>query len=254
MNMPATAAKAYEALRRAIIEQALVPGTRLPEDELAAQFGVSRTPIREVLTRLQNEGLVEAGPRRTATVAQPSLSEARKVFEVRRALEREAVRLVAHRWAPVCAHRLETIVKQEEQARAAKDARSAIRLAGDFHLALAEMADNFLLERYLGETVSRCSVILAVHSRPHSEDCAISEHRDILNKLNKGSADAAMQSMDAHIDGIVQRASLDTGERTPEPLANVLGRYAAALDAPPAAKASHTKKAASAAPTKRKAR
>ncbi len=258
MNMPATAAKAYEALRRAIIEQALVPGTRLPEDELAAQFGVSRTPIREVLTRLQNEGLVEAGPRRTATVAQPSLSEARKVFEVRRALEREAVRLVARRWAPVCAHRLEAIVKQEEQARAAKDARSAIRLAGDFHLALAEMADNFLLERYLGETVSRCSVILAVHSRPHSEDCAISEHRDILNKLSKGSAEAAMQSMDAHIDGIVQRASLDTGERTPEPLADVLGRYASALEQPPAspkgAKPPRAKKATSPSPAKRKAR
>lgn len=258
MNMPATAAKAYEALRRAIIEQALLPGTRLPEDELAAQFGVSRTPIREVLTRLQNEGLVDAGPRRTATVAQPSLSEARKVFEVRRALEREAVRLVARRWQPVCAHRLEAIVKQEEAARASKDTRSAIRLAGDFHLALAEMADNFLLERYLGETVSRCSVILAVHSRPHSEDCAISEHRDILNKLSKGSAEAAMQSMDAHIDGIVQRASLDTSERTPEPLADVLGRYASALEQPPAtpkrAQTSRVKKGTNPAPSKRRAR
>ena len=168
MNMPATAAKAYEALRRAIIEQALAPGTRLPEDELAAQFGVSRTPIRAVLARLQSEGLVHAGPRRTATVAEPSLAEARKVFEVRRALEREAVRLVARCWAPGCARRLETIVKQEEQARQARDGAASIRLAGDFHLALAEMADNFLLHRYLAETVSRCSVILAVHSRPHS--------------------------------------------------------------------------------------
>jgi DNA-binding GntR family transcriptional regulator len=235
MDMPSTAAKAYEALRRAIIEQALTPGTRLPEDELAAQFGVSRTPIRAVLARLQSEGLVRAGPRRTATVAEPSLAEARNVFEVRRALEREAVRLVSRRWTPVCAHRLDAIVKQEEKARAQKDPAAAIRLAGDFHLALAEMADNFLLERYLSETVSRCSVILAVHSRPHSEDCAISEHRDILDKLAAGSATAAMQSMDAHIDGIVHRASLNTGERTPEPLADVLGRYAAALDLRPAA-------------------
>lgn len=234
MDMPSTAAKAYEALRRAIIEQAIAPGTRLPEDELAVQFGVSRTPIRAVLARLQTEGLVVAGPRRTATVAEPSLAEARKVFEVRRALEREAVRLVARCWTPGCAHRLEAIVKQEEQARQARDSAASIRLAGDFHLALAELADNFLLHRYLAETVSRCSVILAVHSRPHSDDCAISEHRHIIDKLRTGSAGEAVDAMDAHIDGIVQRASLDTGERQPKPLAEVLGRYAAALDLRPA--------------------
>lgn len=228
--MPPSAAKAYEALRRAIIEQAIPPGMRLPEDELAAQFGVSRTPIRAVLARLQSEGLVRAGPRRTATVAEPSLVEARKVFEVRRALEREAVRLVARCWSPSCARRLEGIVEEEEQARLARDAAASIRLAGDFHLALAEMADNFLLHRYLSETVSRCSVILAVHSRPHSEDCAISEHRGIIEKLAAGSERAAVEAMDAHIDGIVQRASLDTGEKKPEPLANVLGRYAAELE------------------------
>jgi DNA-binding GntR family transcriptional regulator len=236
MDMPSTATRAYEALRRAIIEQAIAPGTRLPEDELAAQFGVSRTPIRAVLARLQSEGLVQAGPRRTATVAEPSLAEGRKVFEVRRALEREAVRLVARRWTSACACRLEEIVKQEEQARQAKDSAASIRLAGDFHLALADMADNFLLHRYLAETVSRCSVILAVHSRPHSDDCAISEHRQIIDRLSSGSAGEAVDAMDAHIDAIVQRASLETGERRPAPLSEVLGRYAAELEPRPATK------------------
>lgn len=237
MDMPSIATRAYEALRRAIIEQAIAPGTRLPEDELALQFGVSRTPIRAVLARLQSEGLVRAGPRRTATVAEPSLAEGRKVFEVRRALEREAVHLVSRRWTPACACRLEEIVRQEEQARQARDGAASIRLAGDFHLALAELADNFLLHRYLAETVSRCSVILAVHSRPHSDDCAISEHRDIIDRLNAGSADGAIDAMEAHIDAIVQRASLDTGERRPAPLAEVLGRYAAALELRPVPKA-----------------
>jgi len=237
MDMPSTAARAYEALRRAIIEQALAPGTRLPEDELAAQFGVSRTPIRAVLARLQSEGLVRTGPRRTATVAEPSLAEALRVFEVRRALEREAVRLVSRCWNGACARRLEAIVKQEEQARRAKDPAASIRLAGDFHLALAEMADNFLLHRYLTETVSRCSVILAVHSRPHSEDCAISEHRRIIDALSAGAAARAMDAMDAHIDAIVDRASLASGERPPESLSDVLGRYAVQLDLRPAAKA-----------------
>ncbi len=238
MDMPSATAKAYETLRRAIIEHAIAPGTRLPEDELAAQLGVSRTPIRAVLARLQNEGLVHAGPRRTATVAAPSLAEARKVFEVRRTLEREAVRLVSQRWTPACGHRLEAIVKQEEAARKTKDSAASIRLAGDFHLALADIADNFLLLRYLTETVSRCSVILAVHSRPHSDDCAISEHRDIIDKLTSGSTGEAVDAMAAHIDAIVSRASLDLGERRPAPLAEVLVRYAAELELKPEQKAS----------------
>ncbi|UUX94711.1 GntR family transcriptional regulator [Aquabacterium sp. J223] len=243
MDSPSTAEKAYETLRRAIIEQAIAPGTRLPEDELAAQFGVSRTPIRAVLARLQSEGLVRAGPRRTATVAEPSLSEARKVFAVRRALEREAVRLVAERWTSAHGRRLEGIVKEEEHARKAGDGRASIRLAGDFHLALAEMADNFLLERYLGETVSRCSVILALHARPHSEDCAISEHRHIIETLRSGAPEAAMEAMDRHIDAIVQRASLDAEPAPPPALSEVLSLYSAQVEGTPASRPAVGRKA-----------
>jgi len=226
MEAASPADLAYESLRRAIIEQALPPGTRLPEDELAAQFGVSRTPIRAVLARLQNEGLVSGGARRTAAVAEPSLAEARQVFEVRLALEREAVRLVAQRWTPAFARRLEAILRQEEQARKAGEKSASIRLAGDFHLALAEMADNFLLQRYLAETVSRCSLVLAVHSRPHSDECAISEHRQIIDRLQSGRAQDAMAAMDAHIAAIAQRASLDADASPPDALADVLARYA----------------------------
>src|ERR1700760_161087 len=89
---------ACKALRQAIIEQRLPPGTRLPEDELGARFGMSRTLVRAALAQLQSEGLVDAPPRRTATTAKPTLEQAREVFEVRRTLEREVVRLVISRW------------------------------------------------------------------------------------------------------------------------------------------------------------
>src|ERR1700760_1463896 len=85
---------ACKALRQAIIEQALPPGTKLPEDELGARFGMSRTLVRAALAQLQSEGLVDAPPRRTATTAKPTLEQAKEVFEVRRTLERAVVRLV----------------------------------------------------------------------------------------------------------------------------------------------------------------
>lgn len=227
MNQDAPADIAYEALRRAIIEQALLPGTKLREDELAAQFGISRTPVRAVLARLQAEGLVAASARRTAAVARPGLGEARQVFVVRRVLEREAVRLVLARWTPAFRERLRRIVRDEQRAHEAGDQRASSRLAGDFHTALAEMTDNFLLQRYLSETVSRCSLILAVHARPQANECSIHEHTDLIRLFDAGDVDAVVAAMDAHIDAIALRAlaAADEGDKGPD-LGGVLSRYA----------------------------
>ncbi len=102
---------ACQALRQAIIEQALPPGTKLPEDELGKRFAMSRTLVRAALAQLQSEGLVDAPPRRTATTAKPTVEEAREVFEVRRLLERDVVRLVIERWKPEFGAELEGHVR-----------------------------------------------------------------------------------------------------------------------------------------------
>src|ERR1700712_2136931 len=108
--------QAYSAIRQAIIEQALAPGTKLPEDSLGLHFGMSRTLIRAALARLVAEGLVETASKRTATVAQPSLEDARSVFELRRCLEAEVVRLVIARWQPAMGAALEAHIRLEEKA------------------------------------------------------------------------------------------------------------------------------------------
>ena len=220
---------AYQALRQAIIEQAVLPGAKLPEDEIATQFGISRTPVRAVLARLQAEGLVDMGGRRSAAVARPSLDEARQIFLVRRVLEREVVRLVAERWTEGFGTRLEEIIRDEDTARSQGDARASIRLAGDFHIELAGMSGNFLLHRYLSETVSRCSLILALYSRPHSSDCAINEHQEIVNALRAGDAARVMEIMEAHVVGLERRALLPEDPPGGTGLAGILTRYASAL-------------------------
>src|SRR5512134_1345356 len=83
------------ALRRAIIEQALEPGAKLPEDALGERFGVSRTIARQALGQLAAEGLVELRRNRIAVVATPSWQEARTTFDVRMELERLVVRQLA---------------------------------------------------------------------------------------------------------------------------------------------------------------
>lgn len=221
---------AYLSIRLAIVEHALTPGTRLPEDRLAEQFGISRTLVRAALARLASEGLVEVGNKRVATVAQPSLEEARAVFEVRRCLEAEAVRLVAERWKPAMGSALEAHVRDEEAAVRDGAATASIRLAGEFHVKLAAMAGNPVLARYLNEVATRCSLVLAVYGRPHSSDCAVNEHRALIGALRDGDAARAVALMQAHLHGIESRALLPAPPPAGQDLASILGRYAQAVD------------------------
>ena len=233
---PSRAETAYQALRQSIIEQALPPGTKLPEDELGVRFGMSRTLVREALAQLQSEGLVDAPPRRTATTAKPTLDQAREIFEIRRMLESEVVRLVIDRWRPQFGADLEGHVRAEEAARQMGQARVSIRLAGEFHIKLGEMAGNSLLRRYLSEVVSRCSLILALYGRPHSADCAVSEHREIVAALRARNAEAALKVMEHHLGSVEQRALLDQGREAGFDLGTVLSRYAEGLDGADSAK------------------
>lgn len=216
------------ALRRAIIEQALKAGTKLPEDEIGRHFSMSRTLVRAVLAKLQTQGLVDTYHKRTATVARPSLEEARDVFAVRRSLEREAMRSVMKRWSPEIEKALKSHVKEEEAAHAKGDARLSTRLAGEFHLKLATLSGNMLLERYLFELVSRCSLILAMYSRPHSSECAISEHSALIDALKAQDTAAAERLMDEHLVSVETRALIGEEAETAPDLGSILSRYSSA--------------------------
>ena len=216
---------AYLTLRRAIIEQALKSGTKLPEDEIGKHFAMSRTLVRAVLTKLEVQGLVDTHHKRTATVAQPSLEEARDVFSVRRALEREVMKGVIRHWGPEIETQLRDHVKEEEVAHAKGDVRLSTRLAGEFHLKLATLSGNQLLERYLFELVSRCSLILAMYSRPHSSECAISEHSALINALRAADIPLAEQLMDEHLSSVENRALIDEDTDATPDLASILSRY-----------------------------
>ncbi|MDX3806435.1 MAG: GntR family transcriptional regulator [Bosea sp. (in: a-proteobacteria)] len=219
---------AYQALRRAIIEQALVPGTKLREDEIGAHFGISRTLVRAALMRLSQEGLVEIKRKRTATVAVPSLDEAREIFEVRHCLEQQVVqRLTAH-WRPEMGEVLEAHVNEEEAASRRGDTASASRLAGEFHIVLARLAGNALLARYLSEVVSRCSLILALYGRPHVAECATAEHRGVIAALRERDAAVSIRAMSQHLHAVEGRALPESREAEEVRISDILARYSTA--------------------------
>jgi DNA-binding GntR family transcriptional regulator len=215
----------YRALRHAIIEQVLEPGAKLPEDTIGERFGASRTIVRHVLGRLAAEGLVELRRNHGATVATPSWDEARDIFDVRLGLEALVVGRLAGRLTPQQIKQLNTHVDEEERARG-NDEPLSIRLATEFHIVLAEMTGSPVLTRYVSENASRCGLTLALYSRPHSSECAVSEHRAIISSLAKGDASRAAALMKEHLEAVAARALIVQRPPRDRDLKSILGRYA----------------------------
>ncbi|MBB4040283.1 DNA-binding GntR family transcriptional regulator [Microvirga flocculans] len=215
----------YAGLRRAIIEQALMPGDKLTEDVIGDRFGVSRTIVRAALARLHAEGLVDLQPNKGATIAQPSLSEAYDIFEARMCLERQVLARLAEKVTDRDIQRLEQHVAQEMKA-GSQDGPAAIRLAGEFHILLAQLAGNGVLARYVDEVVSRCSLILALYGRPHSSDCSINEHQQIIDALRERNSRLAIDAMDHHLRAVTDRALLSSNTDKQRDIRSILDHYA----------------------------
>jgi DNA-binding GntR family transcriptional regulator len=215
----------YRALRHAIIEQALEPGAKLPEDAIGERFGASRTIVRSALGRLAAEGLVELRRNRGAAVAIPAWEDARDTFDVRLGLERLVVARLAGRLTQEQIRTLEAHVDEEENARG-KNEPLSIRLATEFHILLAEMTGSAVLARYVGELSSRCGLILALYSRPHSSECAVNEHRAVIAALAAGDARRASALMDEHLEAVAGRALIVARPTRNRELKDILSLYA----------------------------
>ncbi len=213
----------YASLRRAILEQALKPGTKLPEDSIGDTFGVSRTSARNALVRLSSDGLVEIKPNRGAAVAMPTLEEAVEVFALRRCLEREVIDRLCKRMPKDGIDALVSHVREEERALRASSPRS-IRLAGEFHILLAELTGSKLLIEFIIQVVSRSSLILARFGRPHSAECGIDEHIQLIEALKNLDVKAATDIMDHHLHAVEDRAKADDEDDGPD-ISEILSRY-----------------------------
>lgn len=189
----------YRAVFDSVMSQRLKPGTKLPEAPLCELFGVSRSVVRKVLQKLEHEHIVQLRPNRGAIVAVPTREETRQIFEARRALEATIVRLVTERATARDLKALREQLREEHQAMHRYDQPAWARLASAYHLRLAELSGNDILQRYLAEIVSRCSLIVAVHQPPGNAACEHDEHERIVDCIARGDAEGAVKLMDQHL-------------------------------------------------------
>lgn len=190
----------YARVLAAVRDQRLPPGTKLVEDRLAQAFGVSRTRIRPVLVRLANEQLVQLTPHRGASVAQPTATEAREVFEARQLVEPTLVARFIATASEADLQALAGNIANEEAARQAGHTAAAIRLAGDFHLLLADASGQRTLARVLRELIARTSLVLMCHASPAQRNgCGCTAHRGLLDALRARDARRATRLMRLHL-------------------------------------------------------
>lgn len=192
----------YERILAAIIEQRLPPGTKLGEDKLGEIFGVSRARVRQVLARLEHETLVTRPPNRGAFVAEPTIEKAREIFDMRRLIEPGIVRrFLAVKDANKIAQ-LRRHVATEAKARAANDRRAIIRLSGEFHILLAEMADNSMLAKAMREFAVLTCLIIFLYDTPATPACPYHEHDQIIDAIEAGDERKAVDAMLRHLDHV----------------------------------------------------
>lgn len=208
---PVTGAVIAAALARAIHEHRLLPGTKLGEDEIGEIYGVSRTVVRAALQTLAHDQLVETQRHRGAFVSQPSVREAREVFEARALLEPRTARSAADRATPEDIVRLRAHAEAEHAALAAGDQGTALRLSGQFHVEISRIADQATIARFIEGLIARSSLIIALYWQRQSALCDRHAHHALLEAIARHDGRAAEELMTSHL--IDLHTSLDLREK-----------------------------------------
>jgi DNA-binding GntR family transcriptional regulator len=207
-ELQTTTRRIAEAITTAIVERRLMPGTKLAEQKIADIFKVSRTIVRQALHQLSRDKLVTLEQARGARVAQPSVEEARQVFEVRHMLECAMVKRAAHELTAEQISQLRTHLRDEQAAVQRTDVPGRTQLLADFHVVLARMLNNDALADILQELVSRSSLISLMYQSAHSAEHSWAEHVAIVDALEKRDARAAVRLMEGHLHNVERNLRL----------------------------------------------
>jgi DNA-binding GntR family transcriptional regulator len=198
--MSTTTLRIYEALAEQIIRGSLPPGYKLEEQVLAELYGVSRTPIREVLKGLAARGLVEFLPRRGAIVAQIGLDEMADMLEAECELEALCARLASQRMNALEKSRLQDIHERSQPLVKKADRNDYLILNTEFHNTICAGVQNKTLNGAISQLRDRLAPfrqtqMVTLHERLQR---SYEEHEAIVAAIVKGDAETAYEAMRLH--------------------------------------------------------
>ncbi|MEM9709385.1 MAG: GntR family transcriptional regulator [Pseudomonadota bacterium] len=191
---------AYGRLKEEIRTNRMPPGFQAPEPEIALRLGMSRTPVREALIRLEAEGLVELAPRRGARVLPIQADDMREIYDILTSLEPDAAaRLAARNPSDEDLAPLEQATQDMEAALEAEDLDRWAEADDRFHLTLLDLQNNRRLQSFvtaLYDQAHRARIVtLRLRGTPQK---STEEHREILEHLRRGDGNGARRAFKKH--------------------------------------------------------
>lgn len=180
---------AYETLKEQILSAQRAPGETLNEKEVAASLGVSKTPVREAISRLSAEGFVEVYPRQGTIVRHIQVRDIKNVLLVRSLVEPEAAYQAALRATPEDVEQLGTL--DDEQIATPEGAWPDLRQHARFHVAVAEVGRVPQLTAIVATVHDQVRWFLASHAREGGAPFPMRLHETLLEAIARGDADEA---------------------------------------------------------------
>ncbi|RPE42374.1 GntR family transcriptional regulator [Streptomyces sp. Ag109_O5-1] len=201
VKQPPAADRVYSHVKQGVLDRRYEGGTLLTEGELAEAVGVSRTPVREALLRLEAEGLIKLYPKKGAMVLPVSAQEIADVVETRMLVEEHAVRKAVPP-SPALVARLEELLTRQKAEAAAGDLAAAAVTDRCFHAEIVRDGGNAILSRLydqLRDRQLRMGVAI-MHAHPDRIAKSLTEHEEILDALRAGDAERAVDLVHRHVD------------------------------------------------------
>ena len=210
------------AIFRAIQEGELKPGVKLGEDQLASLFKVNRARVREALRQLSGIGLVTIFRNRGAFVARPTREIAEQTYAARILVEADIIATIARNHSEQDIATLRDHISQQNAAYSSGNRRHYLRLLGEFHLVLANIAGNRVLGQFLAHLVAQTVLIVMLYDRGGPPDCSLTEHEEMLKAIKAGDVATSQKMMRAHLEATIERLDFDQDEEQID-LASIFG-------------------------------
>lgn len=194
----------YHKLKTAIRKRYIKQGSQLVEVTLAHKLGVSRTPVRSAIKKLEAEGLVNSIPNRGAFVITPTRQEIEETFLVRAELDCMAVSLAAQRCTQAEISELHQLINFETAVFDKSDLDAYYAANDSFHIRIAEMSGNNVLITYIKELLDKTRIYLILYDPFFKiEYSPTTEHLDIVEAIAAGDQEKACAAVRAHINSSI---------------------------------------------------
>lgn len=197
-----------DTLSMAIAQHRLQPGARLVESQIVDVLAANRNHVQAALRRLALQQIVIISPNRGASVARPSVREAREVFTARRAIEEAIVAGIDVLQMSRFHEEIEAHQQMKQCAIAGGDKRQIIYALSQFHLLLAKMNGNQVLTDFLSTLMLRSALIVALYQRHETPVSHCDEHCAVLDALRADRGDLARSLLRDHLLQLEQQLDL----------------------------------------------